>query len=262
MNTDNLKTILFLIIFSTLVACDGSAVKATPSMGSPMITFREPASDLIQRMPKYSRLAPTIYYIPRVNASESQCDRHDKIPMRNKQGKVLTVLCKDDYQNCLLQGTCIVEEEKMIEDKKVKTERYISVQGKFENEYRFYIQKIEECKNGMGSRGACLDPFYSVAADLNFHNYGDVIYVPEVDGVKLPNGETHPGYFIVRDEGGAIKGRNRFDFFTGNITPDDSDNIFSKIGLADKTSKMHFIKVDKKRADAVRKIRNFPLVPQ
>ncbi|MBX2996625.1 MAG: hypothetical protein KF681_17535 [Bdellovibrionaceae bacterium] len=74
-----------------------------------------------------------------------------------------------------------------------------------------------------GSAGICLTPFFTVAADPRYYSIGDVICIPEIENgskkleVPLTRGEkkTHSGCFIVADKGSAIKGENRFDFFTG-----------------------------------------------
>lgn len=247
------KVFILLIISNFLIACDSGAMKKNLQLQWMPEVVRKPASEISDKTPKYSTLVPTTYYIPTINLNENKCEKDEKVKMRDHAGKVLASLCHEEYKNCLLQGTCILKD--------MDKQKHISVAGKNASGYEFYIQDIDKCKYGKGSQGACLDPFYSIAADMNYYNYGDVIYVPEVRGLKLPNGDIHPGYFIVRDEGGAIKGKNRFDFFTGNKDPYDAENILARIGLADRNSKMHFIKLDENKAEAVRKKRNFPLIP-
>ncbi len=48
---------------------------------------------------------------------------------------------------------------------------------------------------------------------------GDIIYMRSLadQEITLPSGRRvrHPGFLIVHDTGGAIKGPNRFDFFIG-----------------------------------------------
>lgn len=34
----------------------------------------------------------------------------------------------------------------------------------------------------------CLDPYFTVAADLNFYKLGDVIFVPQFVGEVMPDG--------------------------------------------------------------------------
>ena len=47
----------------------------------------------------------------------------------------------------------------------------------------------------------------------------------------LPDGRIHNGLFIVRDTGGAFRGRgfNRIDLFVGN--QNDDFNVFKKAGM-------------------------------
>ncbi|PWU20055.1 MAG: hypothetical protein C5B49_04910 [Bdellovibrio sp.] len=89
------------------------------------------------------------------------------------------------------------------------------------------------------SSGQCLLSYFSVAADENYHHRGDIIYIPELAGkqIRLPSGKVieHPGFLIVLDVGGWIKGPNRFDFFTGTDNPHRGDQ-FSPLGLGDRHS--------------------------
>lgn len=96
---------------------------------------------------------------------------------------------------------------------------------------------LGSCDTAFGAGGDCLIPFVSVAADARYYNIGDIIQMPALKGkvFTLPNGKkfVHPGYLIVQDTGGAIRGRNRFDFFTGSYDLDDSRNPFGTQGLGD-----------------------------
>lgn len=111
--------------------------------------------------------------------------------------------------------------------------------------YTGKIVDLGSCQTAFGASGNCLTPYISVAADPRYYSMGDIIDMPSFKGkiVTLPNGKTmvHPGYFIVQDTGGAIKGPNRFDFFTGSLKMKDSENSFgakadSEMQMLDKTS--------------------------
>jgi len=66
---------------------------------------------------------------------------------------------------------------------------------------------------GIGSRNNALIPFRSVATDPSVIKGGTVMYSPELDGMKLPDGSsTHDGCVRADDTGGAIKGA-RVDWF-------------------------------------------------
>ncbi|MEK2646327.1 3D domain-containing protein [Bdellovibrio sp. BCCA] len=93
---------------------------------------------------------------------------------------------------------------------------------------------LGSCETAFGASGNCLIPYISVAADPRFYSMGDIIDMPALKGkvMTLPNGKTfvHPGYFIVQDTGGAIKGKGRFDFFTGSLNMKDPKNTFGAKG--------------------------------
>lgn len=93
-----------------------------------------------------------------------------------------------------------------------------------DNKVLRYTGKVEylgACSTAKGAAGKCLLPFFSVAADPRYYRMGDIINMPSMKDkpVTLPDGRQikHPGFFIVHDTGGAIKGPNRFDFFTGSL---------------------------------------------
>lgn len=91
-------------------------------------------------------------------------------------------------------------------------------------------QALGDCKTAFGASGNCLIPFISVAADRRYHKMGEIIQVPSLKGktITMPNGKefVHPGYFVVQDVGTAIKGANRFDFFTGSYSDKNAKNPF------------------------------------
>lgn len=108
--------------------------------------------------------------------------------------------------------------------------------------YTGRTENLGDCDTAKGARNTCLTPYISVAADRRQYNMGDIISMPGLKGrtMTLKNGKTfkHPGYLIVEDTGGAIKGRGRFDFFT-DMDMNDSKNSFGykakeRLNLADK----------------------------
>lgn len=85
--------------------------------------------------------------------------------------------------------------------------------------YRGKIISKGRCPTAYGKSGSCLTPFISVAADMRYHNFGDIIQMPGLKGktFRLPSGKffKHPGYLVVQDIGGGVKGHNRYDVYTG-----------------------------------------------
>ena len=92
---------------------------------------------------------------------------------------------------------------------------------------------VDAAQRGTGygmSHGLPYTPFRTLAADIGHKGYkrveprwkgrgglvpiGTHVYIKEYDGLRLPDGSTHDGWFIVNDTGGAIFGAH-FDVFTG-----------------------------------------------
>jgi 3D (Asp-Asp-Asp) domain-containing protein len=65
---------------------------------------------------------------------------------------------------------------------------------------------------GRGARRRPLIPFKSVAVDPRLVPIGEPLYIPEFDGMRLPDGSNHDGCVRGDDTGGGIKLR-KLDFF-------------------------------------------------
>jgi len=65
---------------------------------------------------------------------------------------------------------------------------------------------------GRGAGRRPLVPFKSVAIDRRLLPIGETIYIPEFDGLQMPDGSFHDGCVRADDTGGAIK-RRLMDFF-------------------------------------------------
>jgi 3D (Asp-Asp-Asp) domain-containing protein len=102
--------------------------------------------------------------------------------------------------------------------------------------YTGQTEKIKTtCTSTTGAAGVCLMAYLHVAADPKFHAMGDIIRIPQIRGTLIPRPDgkglmAHPGYVIVADTGGAIKGPNRFDFFIGKMAWDSPTNPFGPAG--------------------------------
>ncbi len=209
-------------------------------------------------------LNPSIYYIKTINPNQS-CT--NKSTLYSTSGQALVRVCKEAYNSCVIEGTCAIIKDESQSDSSgssaapainIEIINYIqTIQGR----PLFEVVDKDKCPWGLGVKAICLDPFYTVAADLNFHKPGDVIFVDKLKGIKLPSGEIHAGFLIVRDKGGGIKGANRFDFYTGLLTYQDEKNPFTPLGLSSKTNKIQYRKATKEESEQFRKERNFPKIP-
>ncbi len=196
-------------------------------------------------------LHPSVYYI-----TQSSTDRENCSTMKNlidSKSQTLAQVCKDFYKKCVLEGTCLITQG----DKNF----ILNYSETIQDIPRFTLNDATRCPFGVGVDEICLDPFYTVAADLKYHKAGDVLYVDKLKGLKLPNNDVHNGYVIVRDRGGGIKGPNRFDFFTGIFRYTDPKNTMSQEGFSSTLNSYKYQKIWGSKADEVRKDRNFPLLP-
>lgn len=199
-------------------------------------------------------LKPTVYYFPVINEDEKGCTAKEKRDLHGAGGKVLLKVCARTHAMCALQGTCGV-----IQKKEMHT---FNIIGRFEGQERFFEIPADGCRFGYGVRNSCLDPFYTLAADLSIYQPGEVIFVPAVVGLVLPDGSVHSGYFVIRDKGRGIKGLGRFDFFTGHYSWLDPENPFKKLGLGDVNTGIPYFRI---KGDAARKVqvyRAYPDLPE
>lgn len=211
-----------------------------------------PTPDPVPPQGKFGRLSPTIYYKPIVHVDPEKCVGEDLVPLLSVDGKELTLLCPKDFSNCLMQGACYVR------DLEERFRSFTYIRRGEDGSPRFGEINLARCPFGVGVRNVCLDPFYSVAADLSLYKLGDVIFVPRLQGQLMPDGLIHDGFLVIRDAGGAIKGPSRFDFFTGFIRPYVPENIFRKLGFSDIRSLFLYRMATPEEADLIRQRTGYP----
>lgn len=68
---------------------------------------------------------------------------------------------------------------------------------------------------GNDSLGCRPVPYRTIAVDPRQITRRTRVFIPETVGIRLPNGQTHDGYWYATDTGGAIKG-SKVDFYTGH----------------------------------------------
>lgn len=190
------------------------------------------------------QIISTIYYFPQYSEESLNCSAENKISIKNQKDEVIVEACQDIYDNCALQGTCSIQ----LQNEKIG----LAYDGTREGSKRFRVTDFDGCEFSQGVKNLCLTPFYSIAADLNFYDVGEVIYVPDVEGIQLPDESFHSGYFVVEDTGSKIVGENRFDFFTGILGHKDESNPLAQLGLGDRDQGLDYYKVQGRRADEAR----------
>ncbi|WII73158.1 hypothetical protein QJS83_04630 [Bdellovibrio sp. 22V] len=196
-------------------------------------------------------LKPTVYYFAVINEDKKTCET--KVNLHGVGGKVLLSVCPGTLATCSLQGSCAV-----IQKEKTHT---FNIIGVFGGQARFFEIEEDGCRFGYGVQSSCLDPFYTLAADLEIYKPGEVIYIPAVVGLVLPDGSKHTGYFVIRDQGHGIKGYGRFDFYSGFYSWNDSANPFKRIGFGDVNTNIPYFRVKGETAKKILKTRGFPQLP-
>lgn len=199
-------------------------------------------------------LTPTVYYKPIFNEDVNKCKEDEKVNLRGTDNKVIASVCPKTKAACDLQGSCMVQQGGTLTS-------YNFVDEATKGYPHFSKVSLDVCPFGLGVKEACLDPFFNVAADMNFSKAGDVIFVPALVGLTLPGGAKHNGFLIVRDSGGGIEGIGRFDFFSGFYDWKDTENPFSKMKLTDKATKLPYYSVKGTTALKIKADRNYPSLP-
>lgn len=242
----------FPAVADELVLPDTMDILPTPRPRVGGISFRTPVPD-----PAFNDIVggglviPTLYFLPVIDTDLESCEG-EKLPLLLTSGDPAAEVCARSLSFCSEQGTCILKSEGVWH-----TYNVIRRVGGVD---RFGRVK-DSCRFGYGVRSICLDPFYSVAADLSIYSPGDVLYFPALRDVPLPNGQLHDGYVIVRDQGRGVRGHGRFDFFTGGMGWKDPRNPFVKLRLGAKGTGLPFYRISGGLAELVRLKRAFPVLP-
>jgi hypothetical protein len=231
-----------------------SAPKAQPQPQKPVVVPAKPEGFSDEEIAESGSLKPTVYYFAVIDEDKAGCESKDKVPLHGAKGVELMSVCRRTLEICGEQGSCtIIKEGKP---------HSLNILSRVKGQDRFFEIDSDGCRFGYGVNDACLDPFYSLAADLSIYKPGDVIYVPAAVGLDLPNGKKHDGFFVVRDQGRGITGKGRFDFFSGFFSWRNPQNPFSKIGFTDTKTNVPYYKITGVRADRARETRSFPKLPE
>lgn len=181
-----------------------------------------------------SLMHPTIYYKPIFSDQDNTCDSGSLKPLISPENKVLAHLCAKNFARCLMEGVC------SILDEQGQLRSFNYHQRRSDGIPQFKEIDRQKCPYGYGVKNICLDPYYSIAADLKVYSVGDVIFIPKIAGQLMPDGETHDGFFVIRDAGSAIQGAQRFDFYTGYTPPFSTENPFFRLGFSDVKNTIEF----------------------
>jgi 3D (Asp-Asp-Asp) domain-containing protein len=224
---------LFLLVLVVFVSCGKTDTKQgslPPERETPPIVI-DPA-DLQTILP----LKPTMYYLPhekniscigKYSSSGPIYDGSEKSGIMDRDNKKIATVCTRFFRVLNMEGSAILKD-------RGQGDFVVNYAGVVNGDRRF--RKVERCIYGEGvSKNLCLLPHHTLATDNKIHKIGEIVYIPKAEGLILPDGSVHEGFFIVRDTGGAFEGvgHQRVDIFTG-LEP-DLNNTFSRAGFNHQT---------------------------
>ncbi len=135
-------------------------------------------------------------------------------PIKNLDGEIISFVTKKYKELLDIEGTGLLIDG-----------RVVNFSGIVNHEIRYFV--AIDSPYGYGINSCKLNPFYSIAADPKVIKLGSKIYIKNVEGLVLPDGNIHNGIFDVVDIGGAIKDKH-IDIFVGM---DDNSVIFEKVNV-------------------------------
>lgn len=76
--------------------------------------------------------------------------------------------------------------------------RTLTYNTRIAGESRF---RVNRSKYGEGVTGCALVPYRTIAVDSHFVKTGSTVYIPQLEGTRLPDGTIHDGIFVATDRG-------------------------------------------------------------
>ena len=126
--------------------------------------------------------------------------------VRGVDGSTLAVVNRRFYSSLMMQGAGVLA-----------TGQLVNMIGRCSSRSRALCFKLVDRSRypyGMGAKSRSLELFRSVAVDKSKIPIGTRLYIPELEGLRMPDGRFHDGCVNADDIGKFIKGR-RIDWFVG-----------------------------------------------
>ncbi len=141
--------------------------------------------------------------VPRSGRGKEKIADHTRVDLYTRSGFFLGRMTERFAWALRLEGSALMADG-----------RVINYAGKCNYGYGTCFEQldIKEHPFGRGAGRRPLIPFKSVAIDPRLVKIGEPLYIPEFDGLVLPDGSIHDGCVRADDTGGGIKKR-KMDFF-------------------------------------------------
>jgi 3D (Asp-Asp-Asp) domain-containing protein len=144
------------------------------------------------------RLRNTYYY---VCLESVYAGKPRTVPIRDRAGNVLAMVSPAFKRAVDIEGTG-----------RLLDGRLINFAARIDGEIRYLVT---DAPYGIGVGKCQLKPFHTVAVDPTVVPLGSLVHIAETEGMWLPDGSRHDGYWRAEDIGGAIK-HDRVDLFVGD----------------------------------------------
>jgi 3D (Asp-Asp-Asp) domain-containing protein len=131
------------------------------------------------------RASLTFYWI--VDESSSRYDGSRTAELLDVRGRVIARTHPRFRRELLMEGTG-----------RLRDGRVVAFHKKLRGVYRF---RISRSQFGRSSLGCSLVPYRTVAVDPAVVPLGSKLFIPQLQGAKLPDGSTHDGVFLATDRG-------------------------------------------------------------
>jgi 3D (Asp-Asp-Asp) domain-containing protein len=146
----------------------------------------------------------TYYWMTQTRDDEGEPDT----VLYSKQCKELAKVTSQFARRLAMEGTG-----------RLRDGRVINTAGACSCDGRCYYFPSKHKRWGVGVAKRALSPFRSVAVDPDHVAIGQMLYIPELEGLTMPGrkpwgGFVHDGCVVADDRGGNVRGQ-QLDFFTG-----------------------------------------------
>ncbi len=257
-------TLMLVLLLTSLTACGQSNNGSSGAERIPRPSIPDQEQDETPDAPpttpprvrpeelaEIAELKPTMYYV--AQEEKVNCRGRyrsvdyvgtEKSNILDPEGRTIATVCTRFLKTLDMEGTGILKDRGA---GKVTVNYATRINGQI----RYHA--VKKCVYGEGvRRDLCLLPYHTIASDNKVHKIDEIIYIPRAEGIELPDGTLHEGYFIVRDTGGAFDGigAQRIDLFTG-LDP-DNNNAFFNAGFNHNTP-MEAFKVRGESAEIIKK---------
>jgi 3D (Asp-Asp-Asp) domain-containing protein len=243
-----IRALMVLALIQALVACEGSSSLAPSSLTVPPTRAESPIEVPSPRVgatptrgPAYGRFRFTMYYVAveePVGAARPDDDDDDEATGASEATGAGEATGASEATDAVLASTARPDRVTLFHrdgctplaevDRAFARQLHLQGTGKLRDGRVVNTSGSCRCPRSpcfmeihaawaIGANSGRLAPFRSVAVDPQVVPLGTILYVPELDGVRMPGkapwgGFVHDGCVVAEDRGGGIRGHS-LDFF-------------------------------------------------